>query len=82
QRWCGAAGIENVRTLSDHRDASFGEAYGVLIKELRLLARSIWVLDAAGTIRYVELVGELTDEPDYDTALAAVRRIHTQANIA
>jgi thiol peroxidase len=78
QRWCGAAGIENVRTLSDHRDASFGESYGVLISELRLLARSIWVLDAAGTIRYIELVGELTDEPDYNAALAAVRSLIPQ----
>ncbi len=73
KRWCGAAGIENVRTLSDHRDASFGEAYGVLIKELRLLARSVWVVDREGTIRYEQLVPELTEEPDYDAALSAAR---------
>jgi thiol peroxidase len=72
-RWCGAAGIDRVRTLSDHYAASFGEAYGVLIKELRLLARAIFVVDAAGVLRYRQLVREVTDEPDYDAVLAAVR---------
>ena len=70
-RWCGAAGIEDVKTLSDHRDAAFGRAYGVLIKELRLLARAVWVVDRDGKVRYVELVKEVTDYPDYDAALAA-----------
>ena len=74
-RWCGAAGIQNVRTLSDHRDASFGTAYGVLIKELRLLARAVFVVDRGGTIRYAELVKETTHEPDYKAALAAVEKL-------
>jgi thiol peroxidase len=73
KRWCGAAGIENVQTLSDHRDAAFGAAYGVLIKELRLLARAVFVVDKAGTIRYIQLVRELTEEPDYDAALKAAK---------
>jgi thiol peroxidase len=73
KRWCGAAGVTRVKTLSDHRDASFGTAYGVLIKELRLLARAVFVVDGQGTIRYVQLVKELTNEPDYDAVLKAVR---------
>ncbi|MBS3734735.1 MAG: thiol peroxidase [Phycisphaerae bacterium] len=72
-RWCGAAGVERVTTLSDHRDAAFGTAYGVLIKELRLLARAVFVVDRDETIRYKQLVAEMTDEPDYDEVLAAVR---------
>jgi thiol peroxidase len=71
KRWCGAAGVEHVQTLSDHREASFGQAFGVLIKELRLLARAVFVLDKEGILRYSEVVRELTDEPDYDAALAA-----------
>lgn len=73
KRWCAAAGVKQVQTLSDHRDASFGEAYGLLIKELRLLARAVLVLDAKRTIRYMELLPETTNEPDYDKALAAVK---------
>lgn len=73
KRWCGAAGVTHVKTLSDHRDAAFGMAYGVLIKELRLLARAVFVVDKAGTLRYVELVKEVTHEPDYDAALNAVK---------
>lgn len=74
KRWCGAAGVKNVQTLSDYRDAEFGSAYGVLIKELRLLARTVFVVDKKGVVRYIEIVSELTDEPDYDAALEAVRR--------
>jgi thiol peroxidase len=73
KRWCGAAGVKNVQTLSDHRDASFGKAYGVLIKELRLLARAVFVLDRDGIIRYMQIVDELTNEPDYETALDAAK---------
>ena len=73
KRWCGAAGVKNVQTLSDHREASFGKAYGVLIKELRLLARAVFVLDRDGIIRYMQIVDELTNEPDYETALDAVK---------
>ena len=71
-RWCGAAGVSHVKTLSDHRDASFGSAYGVLIKELRLLARAVFVVDRKGVLRYIELVKEVVNEPDYDAALKAV----------
>jgi len=75
KRWCGAAGVDKVTTLSDHRDASFGTAYGVLIKELRLLARGVFVVDRDGVIQYVELVKELTEEPNYDAALGAVKKL-------
>ncbi len=71
-RWCGAAGVDNVVTLSDHRDGAFGEAFGLLIKELRLLARAVHVVDKDGVIIYSQVVPEVTDEPDYDAALAAV----------
>ena len=72
-RWCAAEGVDRLTTLSDHRDASFGNAYGVLIKELRLLARCIFVVDKEGTIRHIELVPELTSEPDYESVLGAVK---------
>jgi thiol peroxidase len=75
KRWCGAAGIERVKTLSDHRDASFGKSYGVLIKELRLLARSVFVVDRKGVVRYEEIVGEIASEPDYEAALGAVKKL-------
>lgn len=75
KRWCGAAGVTKVKTLSDHRDASFGTAYGVLIKELRLLARAVFVVDRQGTVRYVELVKEVATEPNYEAALQAVRKL-------
>ncbi|MBI4597074.1 MAG: thiol peroxidase [Candidatus Omnitrophica bacterium] len=73
KRWCGAAGISRVMTASDHRDASFGAAYGALIKELRLLSRAIFLVDASGTVRYVEYVPEVTSHPNYDAALAATK---------
>jgi thiol peroxidase len=73
KRWCGAAGVDKVMTLSDHRDAAFGKAYGVLIKELRLLARAVFVVDGKGILRYSQLVKELSQEPDYDAVLAAVK---------
>jgi len=71
-RWCGAAGIERVKTLSDHRDLSFGTSYGVLIGDLRLLARAVFVVDGQGVLRYKQIVGEIADEPDYKAALEAV----------
>ena len=74
-RWCGATGADQVVTLSDHRLASFGEAYGVLIKELRLLARAIFVVDTEGVVRYVEIVPEIASHPNYDAALAAVAEL-------
>jgi thiol peroxidase len=73
KRFCGAEDITNIQTLSDHRDASFGRAYGVLIKDLRLLARALFVVDRNDTIRYVQIVPEVTHEPNYDEALNAVR---------
>ena len=73
KRWCGAAGVKNVQTLSDHREASFGKAYGVLIKGLRLLARAVFVVDKQGIIRYTEIVADLTNEPNYEAALKATK---------
>ena len=74
KRWCGAAGVSNLTTLSDHREASFGLGYGLLIKELRLLARAVIVVGPGGNIRYAELVKEISAEPDYEAALAAVNK--------
>lgn len=74
-RWCGAAGVKNVKTLSDHRDAAFGTSYGVLIKGLRLLARAVFVVDKQGIVRYTELVKEVASEPNYEAALAAARKL-------
>lgn len=73
KRWCGAAGIENVTTLSDHKDASFGENYGVLIKERRLLARAVFVIDSSDTVTYVEYVPEVSEHPNYEKALEAAK---------
>jgi thiol peroxidase len=73
KRWCGAAGIDRVTTLSDYQERSFAAAYGVLIKELKLLSRSIFVIDAQDTIRYIQHVPEVTEEPDYAAVIAAVR---------
>ena len=75
KRWCGAAGIDKVVTLSDHRDAEFGNAYGVLTKESRLLARAVFVIDREGIVRYVQLVEELANEPDYGAVITAVKNI-------
>lgn len=71
-RFCTTAGIDKVKTLSDHRDASFGTAYGVLIKELRLLTRSIVIIDKEDVIKYLEIVPEVTDQPDYDKAMQSI----------
>ncbi|GMB07334.1 thiol peroxidase (atypical 2-Cys peroxiredoxin) [Thermolongibacillus altinsuensis] len=73
KRWCAANGIENVQTLSDHRDVSFGQAYGVLIKELRLLARAVFVVDRNDRITYVEYVPEVTNHPNYEAAIEAAK---------
>jgi thiol peroxidase len=72
KRWCGAAGVDKVVTLSDHRNASFGTAYGVLIKELRLLARSVFVVDRESILRYIQMVKEIAEEPDYEVIIDAV----------
>ena len=75
KRWCGAAGADKVVTLSDHRDVSFGQAFGILIKELRLLARAVFVVDKEGVIRHAQIVGEIAQEPDYDAVLKAVKQL-------
>lgn len=72
-RWCGAAGATQLETLSDYYDLSFGLAYGVAIKELRLLTRSIFVLDKNGMVTYVEIVPEVASEVNFDAALAAAK---------
>ncbi len=73
-RWCGAAGVDKVQTLSDHRDANFAMDWGVLIKELRLLARCLFVVGKDGRITYVQLVKEVSTEPDYAAVLDAARK--------
>jgi thioredoxin-dependent peroxiredoxin len=73
KRWCGAAGVDKVITVSDHRDAAFGTAYGVLIRDMRLLARAVFVVDRQGFIRYIQLVKDIGNEPDYAPVLQAVR---------
>ncbi|MDH9631519.1 thiol peroxidase [Staphylococcus capitis] len=75
KRWCASNGLENVVTLSDHRELSFGENFGVVMEELRLLARSVFVLDESNKIVYKEIVSEGTNFPDFDAALEAYRNI-------
>ena len=74
-RWCGAAGVEQVKTLSDYQQADFGTKYGLLIKGLRLLARAVLVVDSGGVVRYVQIVPEVATEPDYDAALKAAKEL-------
>lgn len=71
-RWCGAAGVDRVHSLSDYKDLTFGTAYGLVIKELRLLTRAVLVVDKTGVVQYIEIVPEVTDEPDYQAALDKV----------
>lgn len=73
KRWCGSAGIDRVQTLSDHRDLSFGKAYGVAIEELRLLARAVFVIDKNDKLIHVEYVPEVTHHPDYEAAIEAAK---------
>lgn len=75
KRWCGAEGVDKVKVLSDHKYASFGQEFGVLIKELRLLARVVFVVDAEGVIRHIEWVKEVGDEPDYDRILSEAKKL-------
>ncbi|RIX54069.1 thiol peroxidase [Paenibacillus nanensis] len=74
-RWCGAAGVDKVVMLSDYKDNNFGLAYGVLIKELALDMRSIFVVDGNNTITYVEYLSEMTEHPNYDKAIEAVKAL-------
>ena len=72
-RWCGAAGVDRVQTLSDYKDLAFGTAYGLVIKELRLLTRAVLVVDKTGTVQYIQIVGEVTEEPDYEAVLSKIK---------
>lgn len=74
-RWCGANEAKHVVTLSDHRDMSFGAAYGVYVKELRILSRAVFVVDAEGVVRYAEYVPVAGNEPDYEAALVVLREL-------
>ena len=75
KRWCGAAGIDQVETLSDHRDLSFGENYGFILEGLRLLSRGIVVIDKDDVVRYVEYVPEVTSAVNFDAAEAATKAL-------
>jgi thiol peroxidase len=74
-RFCAAEGLENIKTISDHKDLEFGQKYGFWIKELRLLGRGTVVIDKSGIVRYVEYVSEVTHEPNYEAALAVVKSL-------
>jgi len=72
-RFCGAENITNIRSASDYQDRNFGNQWGTLIEELKIMARAIFVLDAGGNVTYAEYVSEVTDEPNYDAALEAIK---------
>lgn len=74
-RWCGAAGVGNLKTLSDHKNVNFGEAYGTLVKESRLLSRAIFLVDENDTVQYVEYVAEIGEHPNYDAVSEAVNKL-------
>lgn len=73
KRWCEETATKNVQVLSDYKEANFGLAYGVLIKELRLLARTIFIVNRQGKISYIQYVKETSEEPDYDDVLEAIK---------
>jgi thioredoxin-dependent peroxiredoxin len=77
KRWCGDFGVDRVKMLSDHRNASFGMNYGTLIKELRIECRAIFVVDRNNMLQYVEYVKEIADHPDYEAALRKARALAT-----
>ena len=72
-RFCSTEGVKNLKVASDHKDAIFGNNYGTLIKQLRLLSRAIFIVDSKGRLAYVQYVKEVSEHPDYDAALAAVK---------
>ncbi|MCK5169030.1 MAG: thiol peroxidase [Bacteroidales bacterium] len=74
-RFCGAEGIDNLITLSDHKNLDFSSKYGYLIEELRLIARGVIVIDKENIVRYVQYVPEITNEPNYESALSAARKL-------
>jgi thioredoxin-dependent peroxiredoxin len=73
-RWCGAAGVDKITTISDWRAAEFGQKYGALIKELHLLARAVFVLDKNDNVVYSEYVKEVANQPNFEAALEAARK--------
>jgi len=75
KRWCGAAGVENMTTLSDYRDKAFARKTGLLIEELQLFARSVLIADSQGVVRYIQIVPEVSQEPDYESVLAALKEM-------
>ncbi|MFA6434516.1 MAG: thiol peroxidase [Elusimicrobiales bacterium] len=75
KRWCGAAGVKAVHTYSDYQKADFGKAYGVLIKELRLLARAVFIVDKDGIVKYAQVLPEVSKEPDYNEVLTALKAL-------
>lgn len=74
-RWCAAQGVKNLQTLSDYKNTSFSQDYGLLIKGLYLLTRAVFVIDGEGVIRYVQFVKEVSNEPDYKAVLDAVNEL-------
>lgn len=74
-RWCTSFGVDNVKMISDHKSASFGENYGTLIRDWRIESRAIFVVDATGTLQYVEYVPEVAEHPDYEAALSKAREL-------
>jgi len=74
-RWCGATGSDKIKTLSDYQDWNFGLQYGLLVKESRLLARSVWIIDKNGVIQYIQIVPEMPTEPDYEDAFKALQKV-------
>jgi thiol peroxidase len=74
-RFCGAEEITSMRSGSDYMDRSFGTHWGVLIDELKILARAVFVLDSKGVVQYAQVVKEVASEPDYDAALAALQKL-------
>ena len=75
KRWCGAYGVDKVKMVSDHREGNFGSAFGTLIKELRIHSRAIFVLDKDNTIKHVEYVKEMSEHPNYDSVMSAVKKL-------
>jgi thiol peroxidase len=75
KRWCGAAGVKNVRTFSDYQKAEFGKTWGVLITDLRLLARAVFIVDKDGIVKYAQIVPEVASEPNYEEILNALRAL-------
>lgn len=73
ERYCGAKGIDKVKTTSDHKNLDFGKKYGLVIDDLRLLSRAVIVIDKKGVIKYIEYVSEVSHAPDFDKALEAVK---------